>query len=82
MLRRAYDPIIYPLVVVVLVINVEQQQTTEEKQANEPCKDCTNKIGLMFNEYEIRGIHYYSNNDFCCESAREWIIPLTGLERI
>ncbi len=49
---------------------------------NEPCKDCTNKIGLMFNEYEIRGIHYYSNNDFCCESAREWIIPLTGLERI
>lgn len=59
-----------------------ETNTIEEKPENEPCKDCTKKVGLMFNEYEIRGIHHYTNNDFCCESAREWIIPLTGWERI
>ena len=32
MLKWAYDPIINPPVVVVLVINVEQQPTTESKQ--------------------------------------------------
>ena len=35
MLKWAYDPIINPPVVVVLVINVEQQQTVNETQADD-----------------------------------------------
>jgi len=46
------------------------------------CQDCDKKLGLMFKEYEIRGIHYYTRNDFCCSSAWQHIIPLTGWERI
>ena len=32
MLRRAYDPIIYPLDTDYVVINMEQHETTEQKQ--------------------------------------------------
>ena len=33
------------------------------------CSACDKQISKMYAEYEIRGIHHYEKNSFCCSAA-------------
>jgi len=46
------------------------------------CSACDKQISKMYAEYEIRGIHHYEKNSFCCSAAWPYIIPLDGWERL
>lgn len=46
------------------------------------CSTCDRRIGKMYAEYEIRGVHPYFKTDFCCKAAEQYYIPLEGWEKL